>query len=137
MPFLLLFLLGLLGWALWAGKIRMQQLPPIVLGIAGLFALSKGAWIAGGALTVIALAWYRGMTWRLAKLKPRPFVDRKIENARALLGATQYDDADTIRLLHRKLISENHPDKGGSGARASALNEARDLLLSDIANRDL
>jgi hypothetical protein len=136
MPILLLFMLGALGWALWAGKIKPEQLPPVVLGIAGVLAASRGAFIAGAALIGISLAWYRGLTWRLSDLRPRKNAENQIKKAQALLGASPRDDAAQIRLLHRKLIAESHPDAGGNSERASALNEARDLLLAELTKRE-
>ncbi len=136
MPILLLLMLGALGWALWTGKLKLEQLPPVVLGIAGALAASRGAWIAGAALIGISLAWYRGLTWRLSDLMPRKNAEQRIKKAQALLGASPNDDAEQIRARHRILISQCHPDKGGDTARASALNEARDLLLADLAKRE-
>jgi DnaJ homolog subfamily C member 19 len=136
MPILLLFMLGALGWALWAGKIKPEQLPPVVLGIAGVLAASRGAFIAGAALIGISLAWYRGLTWRLSDLMPKKHAENQIKKARALLGAGPQDDAEEIRARHRILISQCHPDKGGDTARASALNEARDLLLAELTKRE-
>lgn len=41
--------------------------------------------------------------------------------------------ADEIRGAHRRLAALNHPDKGGSSAAMSALNQARDEGLKEIA----
>lgn len=37
--------------------------------------------------------------------------------------------ADEIRLAYRKLASEHHPDKGGSAARMTEINQAREQAL--------
>jgi hypothetical protein len=132
MPFVLIIIAAALGWAWWTGKIKPAQIPPIVLGLAGLFAVARGALIPGVALIGVAAAWYRGMHWRMFGIKGEQSHQYKIDNARVLLGASRKDDADKIRLRHRQLIAENHPDTGGTDERASALNEARDLLLDDI-----
>lgn len=135
MPFLAILMVGVLGWAFWAGKLRIQQLPPVILGIAGGFLTLKGALLPGIAAIGIAAAWYRGLTWRLFGVKSEQSEQYHIDKARFLLGVGSRDDADRIRARHRKLISENHPDIGGNDKRASALNEARDLLLATLAQK--
>ncbi len=135
MPFILIIIAVALGWAVWSGKLRLQQVPPVVLGLAGVFALARGAFIPGVALIGVAAAWYRGLTWRLFGTSGKQSRQYQIDNARVLLGANRNDDEEKIRNRHRLLIQQNHPDIGGSDERASALNEARDLLLADIAER--
>lgn len=130
MPVLAAIIIAALGWALWNGKLRMQQLPPVMLGIAGGFLTIKGAIIPGIAAIGIAVTWYRGLTWRLFGLNTQQSNQYAIDKARYMLGVGSRDDADRIRARHRKLIAENHPDIGGNDERASALNEARDLLLA-------
>ncbi len=132
MPFILIIIAAALGWAVWSGKLRLQQVPPVVLGLAGVFALARGAFIPGVALIGVAAAWHRGLTWRLFGTSGKQSRQYQIDNARMLLGANRNDDADKIRSRHRQLIAQNHPDTGGTDERASALNEARDLLLADI-----
>jgi hypothetical protein len=132
MPIFAAIIIALIVWALWTGKIRVQQLPPVILGIAGAFIALRGQFIVGIGALAIAAAWYRGMTWRLFGLKSTQSKQNGIDKARLLLGVGSRDDADRIRARHRRLISENHPDTGGNEDRASALNEARDLLLSDL-----
>ena len=132
MPVLAAIVVGLIGWALFTGKIRMQQLPPIILGLVGGVMVLRGGLIIGVGAIVLAATWYRGLTWRLFGLKSEQSAQYHIDKARFLLGVGSRDDADYIRARHRKLISENHPDVGGNDARASALNEARDLLLAAL-----
>jgi DnaJ homolog subfamily C member 19 len=133
MPVLAAIIIVALGWAYWTGKLRLQQLPPVVLGIAGGFLTIKGAFIPGIIAIGIAATWYRGLTWRLFGLNSQQSEQYHIDKARYLLGVGSRDDADRIRARHRKLIAENHPDTGGNEERASALNEARDLLLKALA----
>jgi DnaJ homolog subfamily C member 19 len=52
-----------------------------------------------------------------------------------LLGVSAHDDAERIRARHRTLISENHPDRGGSEERATELNQSRDLLLDALERK--
>ena len=51
--------------------------------------------------------------------------------ARAVLGVAPDADADTIRAAHRRLLSNVHPDRGGSDELARRVNAARDVLLRD------
>jgi curved DNA-binding protein CbpA len=46
-----------------------------------------------------------------------------------VLGLQEGASNDEIRAAHRKLIAQNHPDKGGSDYLASKVNEAKDTLL--------
>jgi hypothetical protein len=124
-----------LGWALWTRKIRPQQLPPIILSIAGAFLTIKGTFLPGIAAIGIAVAWYRGLTWRLFGVKGQRSEQYDIDKARLLLGVGIRDNADHIRARHRKLIADNHPDTGGNEDRARALNMARDLLLSTLTQK--
>ena len=132
MPFVLIIIAAGFGWALWAGKIKPAQVPPILLGLAGVFAAVRGVWIPAVILIGVAATWYRGMQWRMFGSAS---AQDKIDNARMLLGVSHNDDADKIRSRHRLLIAENHPDIGGNDSHASALNEARDLLLAEIESR--
>lgn len=136
MPFLILFSAILIGYAYWAGKIKASHISPIVAGIAGLGLIVKGAPIPGIIAVCVAAAWYRGLTLRMfgrifsRQNKQSP--EYHLSNARKLLGVSPHEDADGIRARHRKLIAANHPDVGGNKDRASALNEARDLLLAHL-----
>ncbi len=133
MPVIIALVAGLIGWALFTGKIRSAQLPPILLAAVGGFILLRGGLLIGIGAIALAATWYRGQTWRLFGVKGEQSEQYHIDKARFLLGVGSRDDADYIRARHRKLIAENHPDTGGSDARASALNEARDLLLAALA----
>ncbi|MEI9932399.1 MAG: DnaJ domain-containing protein [Rhizomicrobium sp.] len=46
-----------------------------------------------------------------------------------VLGLQEGASDEDIRAAHRKLILQNHPDKGGSDYLASKINEAKDVLL--------
>jgi DnaJ domain len=51
------------------------------------------------------------------------------EEALKVLGLGPGASEDDIREAHRRLIVQNHPDKGGSDYLASKVNEAKDVLL--------
>ena len=52
------------------------------------------------------------------------------EEALKVLGLGSGASADDIREAHRRLILQNHPDRGGSDYLASKINEAKDVLLA-------
>ena len=142
MTLLAVLVLAALGWAVWKGKLQRQQLPPLLLGLAGAFLAARGSLLIGVGAIAIAATWYRGLTWRLfgagAKKIDQPPIDPSpIDDARFLLGVSRFDNAERIRERHRTLIAQNHPDTGGSDERAAALNKARDVLLDDLNNKRL
>ena len=132
MPILVGFVVALIGWALWTRRLTVAQLPPLVLAVAGAGLVLKGQFLIGIAALAIAGTWYRGLRWRLFGTGAKQSRQYDIDQARWLLGVSVHDDASRIRECHRKLIADNHPDKGGSQERAKELNKARDLLLHEI-----
>lgn len=135
MPVLVALIVAALGWAVWKGKLSRQQLPPILLGLAGAFLAARGNLIIGVAAIGVAVTWYRGLAWRLFGTRAKQGDQYGIDKARFMLGVSRFDNAERIRERHRALIAKNHPDTGGSEDRARELNEARDLLLRDLQDK--
>lgn len=67
--------------------------------------------------------------WRLLRAPRRPSPDAE---ARRLLGVPPGADEAQIRAAHRRLMTELHPDRGGSAEDARQANAARDLLLARL-----
>jgi DnaJ domain len=53
------------------------------------------------------------------------------DEALAVLGLKKGASPDDIRSVHRKLMKDFHPDKGGSDYLAAKINQAKDVLLQD------
>jgi hypothetical protein len=135
MGILIALIVAALGWAVWKGKLRRQQLPPILLGLAGAFLAARGNLLFGVAAIGVAITWYRGLTWRLFGTKTKQSDQYAVDKARFMLGVSRFDNAEYIQERYRALIANNHPDTGGSEQRAKELNEARDLLLKELQDK--
>jgi len=77
------------------------------------------------------------LVWRLvagrwpweAKSSPH---ERKLRQARRLLGLAPAANSEDVQSAHRRLLATVHPDRGGSNAQVHEANEARDLLLAHL-----
>ena len=49
--------------------------------------------------------------------------------ASLILGVREASDMDKIMKAHRRLMSLNHPDTGGSTHLATKINEAKEMLM--------
>ena len=135
MGIVVVLIVAAIAWAVWKGNLSRQQVPPILLGLAGAFLAARGNLIIGVAAIGIAVTWYRGLSWRLFSTRAIQSDPNSIDKARFILGVSQFDNEESIRNRHRALIARNHPDTGGTDERAKELNEARDLLLRDLKNK--
>jgi hypothetical protein len=137
------------GWLLWnlgrgesaAGSRNMTTLKGVVwlLLAAALFAaklwpLAFMVLIAAGGVAAIEMWRARTITEQEASSQPAktPAKTMDADEAAALLGVAPDASAEDIRAAHRKLISQTHPDHGGTDYLAAKINEARDFLLARL-----
>lgn len=114
------------------GKLTIERLLPIVMGVAGAAIMLRGSFFLGLVAIFVAIAWHRGTQKRLLGSKNQQDGQFDTDKARLLLGVSRFDNAARIRERHRALIAQNHPDTGGNEERARELNEARDHLLHEL-----
>ncbi|WP_426039539.1 J domain-containing protein [Brevundimonas sp. DC300-4] len=92
----------------------------------GALALSKGAWISGGALVGAALWLTVASRIRQVAAKRETLGD---VDARSILGVGADATPEAINAAWRRLMGRAHPDQGGTEGLAARLNAARDRLL--------
>jgi hypothetical protein len=56
------------------------------------------------------------------------------ERALAILGLEASASQADVHRAHRALIKKHHPDRGGSHEQAAQINQAKDMLLSNVLN---
>jgi len=59
-------------------------------------------------------------------------LDRKLGEARRVLGIAPGASREDVQTAHRRLLASVHPDRGGSSAQVHEANAARDLLLAHL-----
>jgi hypothetical protein len=77
-----------------------------------------------------------GPDWRPAGPAAEPRPDRATTGmtrpeALKVLGLEEGASEEDIRAAHRRLMLQNHPDRGGTDYLASKINEAKDFLIGD------
>ena len=92
----------------------------------GALALSKGAWISGGALVGAALWLTVASRMRQVAAKRETLGDVE---ARSILGVGADATPEAINAAWRRLMGRAHPDQGGTEGLAARLNAVRDRLL--------
>ncbi|MBB4631900.1 J domain-containing protein [Sphingosinicella soli] len=120
---------GALGALWYAGALTPARLRWIGLAAAATLALRllmTGQWL--GALAVAGVtAWLA-----LDRLPRRRSSDMSPQEAGRLLGLSPEAGAVEINAAWRRLITEAHPDKGGSAEASARINAARDTLLKHL-----
>lgn len=137
MPVFIVIIAAILAFAWWKGKLTFAQIPAAILMVVGAIFAARGMLLYGiGGIAVGAVLFaLRGKMARQRPARSTEKLQRDISEARRLLGVSAHDDADAIRARHRSLMTQNHPDTGGSDEYARRLNAARDLLLSELKQR--
>lgn len=74
----------------------------------------------------------RRWPWELLAGDPRMNAEAK---ARNLLGISATAGHEEVIEAHRRLITQVHPDRGGSSEAVHEANAARDLLLARLGDR--
>lgn len=59
----------------------------------------------------------------------------EIKRAQTLLGLSRNPNRDQVIEAHRRLVTQVHPDRGGSAELVHEANAARDLLLDQLGPR--
>jgi hypothetical protein len=132
MPFLLVLVLGGLGWAWWTGRLKgytYEDGVALALFLLGFRMLTTGRLLPGAALMAGSILW---AAWR-RRASQAPAM--QVEDARRLLGVSQDASLADIRDAHRRLIAKVHPDAGGSAELANRVNVARDTLVAEMNRR--
>ena len=94
----------------------------------GVLALSKGAWLIGGGLSIAGL--WLTLASRQRRGAPPPLSsDMSETEARSILGVPPGADETAINAAWRRLMTRAHPDQGGTEGLAARLNAARDRLM--------
>lgn len=142
----LLLAVGVAGWLLWraakggrggddARAVTILKGVAFLVLAAALFAaklwpLAFMVLVAAGGVTAIEV--WRARAIRAdeagAGLASAPRTRMQADEAASVLGVSADADSETIKAAHKKLISQLHPDKGGTDYLAAKINEARDVL---------
>jgi len=148
----ILFALGAAVWVLWrAGKggeglgvfrLKLVGLLAVaaVLFAAQLFPLALMILVAAGGVTAIELWRERAITGMDsmtpgAGAAPRALLG--VEEAAAVLGVEIDASDEAVKSAHKKLISQLHPDRGGTDYLAAKINDARRVMLEKRAAQNV
>lgn len=124
--------INVLKFVIWLGLAA-------VLFAAKLWPLAFMVLIAAGG--VMAIEMWRSNAIRddeagSAATPPATAQKMTVTEAAAVLGVAPDAGADEITAAYRKLISQIHPDRGGTDYLAAKINEARELMMSQIEDEN-
>ncbi|MGF1543666.1 MAG: hypothetical protein ACFB00_04050 [Parvularculaceae bacterium] len=102
-----------------------------VLLAAKLFPLAFMLLIAAGGVTAIEAWRERTIKDDEKRASPPATTGTRMSRGEAaeLLGVPETADAGAVKAAHKRLISQLHPDKGGTDYLAAKITDARDVLL--------
>jgi len=83
-------------------------------------------------IAVLIVIGWRLLAGRWPWQPNRAVRDRKLGDARRLLGLAPGATREDVQSAHRRLLASVHPDRGGSSAQVHEANAARDLLLAQL-----
>ena len=86
-------------------------------------------------IVVVLFRWALGK-WPWEMLSGPQSRSQKLAEARKHLGVTRKATREEILSAHKKLLAQVHPDRGGSSTEVHDANDARDILLADLAMTD-
>lgn len=135
MGLLAVLVAGLLGWAVWTGRLGKpdpKSIAALVLAVVGGAIAARGRPLIGGGMAAAGLLWLsrRPVPKKVAAAAPE--IDPATRDALELLGLPPSADRAAVMEAHRRLIARNHPDAGGTEALARSINAARDTLLKRL-----
>ncbi|MEB3702682.1 DnaJ domain-containing protein [Candidatus Bealeia paramacronuclearis] len=148
MPYLLLAILGaiLLFWLVLKLKEADRKTLEssfkftltLLLVLFGIYCVltERIGFVAAAALALVYL--YAPKISRYFRKSPEKFLpkDMGIEEAAQILGISQDASEAEIQAAYHRLIAKNHPDHGGSKYIAQQLNQARELLIEKIKQKN-
>lgn len=106
----------------------------VALFAAKLWPLAFMTLLAAGGVTAIEIWRKRAIaTDQSGGGGPPARIAMEPDEAASILGVAVDASPETVRAAHKKLISQLHPDKGGSNYLAAKINDARDVLLRRAA----
>ncbi len=102
----------------------MASILALGLGITGAALVGRAALKALGKTAPPKPTWMPPGKWAKGGFQST----MTTKEAALILGVRESTPNDKLKQAHRKVMLQNHPDRGGSPYIASKINEAKDLL---------
>lgn len=83
---------------------------------------------------IVVLGW-KLVTGRLPWEPKASSRAQAVFRARKLLGVSAAASREDIITAHKRLMTQVHPDRGGSNSQVHEANTARDILLGELPDR--